>query len=202
MMLNLQYLVGKCLANTGIMATASRKRALQAHGLNSKVYGPILLHVFRARWRQGAATVLFTLDYVRNAADALKLEVRNAADLKRADLVQHFLRFAIELRPQAVFFENVPNLASIDGGSHLQRLVSGLERLGYATDLGVIPAAEFGVAQVRRRLLLVAAKEVAGRYKGDSASRPSAITMSDEERRALRRSRIRGASLGHAARRA
>lgn len=63
------------------MATGIKKRALQAHGLNSKVYGPILLHIFNARWRQGTPTVLFTLDDVRNSADALKLEVRNPADL-------------------------------------------------------------------------------------------------------------------------
>jgi hypothetical protein len=63
------------------MATAPKKRALHAHGLNSKVYGPILLHIFRARWRQGASSVLFTLDDVRNAADELDLEVRNPADL-------------------------------------------------------------------------------------------------------------------------
>jgi len=58
-----------------------KARALQSHGLNSKVYGPILLHIFKTRWRQGAATVLFTLDDIRNAADVLKLEVRNPADL-------------------------------------------------------------------------------------------------------------------------
>lgn len=63
------------------MARSPKKRALQAHGLNSKVYGPILLHIFRARWRQGAPSVLFTLDDVRNAADELRLEVRNAADV-------------------------------------------------------------------------------------------------------------------------
>jgi hypothetical protein len=57
------------------------KRALQSHGLNSKVYGPILLDIFNSRWRQGASTVLFTLDDIRNAADRLNLEVRNPADL-------------------------------------------------------------------------------------------------------------------------
>ena len=62
------------------MAEITRK-AIQAHGLNSKVYGPILLHIFNARWRQGTATVLFTLDDVRTAAETLKLEVRNPADL-------------------------------------------------------------------------------------------------------------------------
>lgn len=63
------------------MGSSASKRPLQAHGLNSRVYGPILLHIFNARWRQGAATVLFTLDDVRNAAEALKLEIRNPADL-------------------------------------------------------------------------------------------------------------------------
>src|SRR6266566_2970010 len=60
---------------------AASKRALQAHGLFSKIYGPILLRVFKDRWRQGASTVLFTLDDIRNAADTLDLEVRNPADL-------------------------------------------------------------------------------------------------------------------------
>ena len=50
------------------MADGPKKRAIQAHGLNSRVYGPILLHIFNARWRQRTATVLFTLDDVRNAA--------------------------------------------------------------------------------------------------------------------------------------
>jgi len=63
------------------MSVGPKKRALQAHGLNSKVYGPILLEIFRSRWRQGASSVLFTLDDIRNAADKLKLEVRNPADL-------------------------------------------------------------------------------------------------------------------------
>lgn len=60
---------------------AKAKRPLQSHGLNSRVYGPILLQIFTSRWRQGASTVLFTLDDVRNAAEALSLEIRNPADL-------------------------------------------------------------------------------------------------------------------------
>lgn len=63
------------------MSVGPKKQALQAHGLNSKVYGPILLEIFRSRWRQGASSVLFTLDDIRNAADKLTLEVRNPADL-------------------------------------------------------------------------------------------------------------------------
>lgn len=78
--ISLQSIVGGwCIRHK--MAETPKKRALQAHGLTSKVYGPILLHVFKARWRQGAATVVFTLDDIRNAADSLALEVRNPADL-------------------------------------------------------------------------------------------------------------------------
>jgi hypothetical protein len=60
---------------------ARRARTSQADGLNSKVYTPILIDIFNSRWRQGAATVLFTLDDIRNTAERLKLEVRNPADL-------------------------------------------------------------------------------------------------------------------------
>jgi hypothetical protein len=76
----LQY-IGAASYKLYNMADSPKKRALQAHGLHSKVYGPILLHIFKQRWRQGTPTVLFTLDDVRNAADALNLEVRNPADL-------------------------------------------------------------------------------------------------------------------------
>jgi DNA (cytosine-5)-methyltransferase 1 len=83
---------------------------------------------------------------------------RRGADDIRATLVGHFLRLAAELQPNALFFENVPNLATIDDGAHLTLIVSGLEELGYAVRVGVVPAADFGVAQVRKRLLLLAAR--------------------------------------------
>ncbi len=57
------------------------RRSLQSPGLVSKVYVPILLDIFNARWRQGASTVLFSLDDIRNAADRLRLETRNPADV-------------------------------------------------------------------------------------------------------------------------
>lgn len=53
----------------------------QSHGLTSRVYVPLLLHIFKARWRQGTSSVLFTLDDIRNAAEKLNLETRNPADV-------------------------------------------------------------------------------------------------------------------------
>ena len=60
---------------------AKGKRSLQSPGLISKVYVPILLDIFNARWRQGASTVIFSLDDIRNTADRLNLETRNPADV-------------------------------------------------------------------------------------------------------------------------
>lgn len=56
-------------------------RPIQAHGLRSKVYTPILLAIFRRKYVQGATTVTFTLEEVRAELAAAGLEARNTADL-------------------------------------------------------------------------------------------------------------------------
>jgi DNA (cytosine-5)-methyltransferase 1 len=84
---------------------------------------------------------------------------QGAAD-ERSGLVSDFLRLTRELTPKALFFENVPNLASMDAGTHLNVLISGLRELKYAVRVEIVPAADFGVPQIRRRLLLVAIRGV------------------------------------------
>lgn len=78
----------------------------------------------------------------------------------RAGLIFDFLRLAGELQPQAIFFENVPNLISIHEGRLFAKLTRGLRRLGYTVRAEVVAAADYGVPQYRRRLLLMAAKDV------------------------------------------
>lgn len=87
---------------------------------------------------------------------------RRGVDDIRSGLVFDFLRIAEDLQPTALFFENVPNLASMNNGLHLDALVSGLQKLKYAVQVEVVPAANFGVPQIRRRLLLMAIKGVNG----------------------------------------
>jgi DNA (cytosine-5)-methyltransferase 1 len=84
---------------------------------------------------------------------------RRGIEDERAGLVFDFLRLAKDLEPQVLFFENVPNLASIDNGRLLDRLMCGLNDLGYAGHVDVVAAADFGVPQIRRRLLLVACRD-------------------------------------------
>src|ERR1700686_4546730 len=48
-----------------------RKRALQSPGNLSKVYVPVITKIFKERYRKGASSIIFSLDDVRNACDAL-----------------------------------------------------------------------------------------------------------------------------------
>lgn len=66
-----------------------KPKSRQSHGQNSVVYVPVILKLFRDRWRPGAATVVFSLDDVRTAVEAVraesdnpdKISARNAADV-------------------------------------------------------------------------------------------------------------------------
>lgn len=73
----------------------------------------------------------------------------------RAELIGHFIRLVGELRPSAFVLENVPNLSVIDDGALLEAVVASLRNLGYSTEAKVLSAAEYGVAQNRRRLIVL-----------------------------------------------
>jgi DNA (cytosine-5)-methyltransferase 1 len=77
----------------------------------------------------------------------------------RADLVGHFARIVGELSPAAFLLENVPNLASIAGGEFLAETTGMLRQLGYSVDYRVLSAAEYGVPQNRKRLIILGLKE-------------------------------------------
>ena len=71
------------------------------------------------------------------------------------DLVFQFLRFVRVLRPKAVMLENVPKLAK---NRRFKKLRSELQRLGYEVNYNILDAANYGVPQRRRRLILVAGR--------------------------------------------
>ncbi len=64
-------------------------KSLQSHGQNSVVYVPVILKIFQDRWRPGASTVVFSLDDVRTAVEAVRadsatpdrISSRNPADV-------------------------------------------------------------------------------------------------------------------------
>jgi DNA (cytosine-5)-methyltransferase 1 len=71
----------------------------------------------------------------------------------RNDLISHFERLVRELRPKAVMLENVPALAQ---DNRLKRFTTTLHSLGYVINAAVLNAADYGVAQRRRRFMLLA----------------------------------------------
>ncbi len=85
---------------------------------------------------------------------------REGMEDERARLVLDFLRFVRELSPQAVLFENVANLATIHNGEILDLIRRRLRTLGYKVFAAVCSAADYGVPQMRRRLLVLGARDV------------------------------------------
>lgn len=76
----------------------------------------------------------------------------------RNSLLFEFLRFVDEFEPKAVMMENVPALAS---DRRLMHLLKELKLRGYSTSDGcvsVVDAADYGVPQRRRRMLLQVVK--------------------------------------------
>jgi DNA (cytosine-5)-methyltransferase 1 len=80
-----------------------------------------------------------------------------AVDDPRNDLVREYLRLVDELLPRALMFENVPDLA---GDPRYKELLRTIRDLGYDARDEVHDAADFGVPQRRRRLILLAARGV------------------------------------------
>lgn len=74
-------------------------------------------------------------------------------DDPRNSLIYEFLRFIESLMPRAVLMENVPDLAHT---TRFRRFRKRLESLGYKSEYRILDAAEYGVPQRRRRLVLLA----------------------------------------------
>lgn len=78
-----------------------------------------------------------------------------AAKDSRNSLILDFLRFVCVLRPKVVMLENVPGLAKDRG---FKAFCLKLRALGYPFEHQVLNAADYGVPQRRRRLILFASR--------------------------------------------
>lgn len=74
---------------------------------------------------------------------------------RRNDLVFEFLRFVRVLQPRVVMMENVPGLAKNRRFSFFRK---ELARIGYTYEYRVLNAADYGVPQRRRRLIILASR--------------------------------------------
>jgi len=70
-------------------------------------------------------------------------------------LWREYMRVVSEVRPRALVLENVSALTHRRNGDHLSGIMDELERQRYNFAYGVLNAADYGVPQARRRLVVI-----------------------------------------------
>jgi DNA (cytosine-5)-methyltransferase 1 len=86
-----------------------------------------------------------------------------ASDDQR-DMLPEFVRAVREIRPRAFLMENVSGLASRRHANYLERRVGELKAEGFQISYGVLNAAEYGVPQDRRRVIVLGFRDVKPRF--------------------------------------
>ncbi|MDP1607538.1 MAG: DNA cytosine methyltransferase [Rhodocyclaceae bacterium] len=80
------------------------------------------------------------------------------------DLFPQALRLVEECRPQAVMLENVRGLLDSVFDAYRAKLIADLKKLGYVAEWRLLNASDFGVPQLRPRVVFVALKSHAAEY--------------------------------------
>lgn len=76
-------------------------------------------------------------------------------DDPRTKLYLQYGKFLNEFKPMGFVFENVPGLLSAKKGEHFQNLQEYFNELGYKVHYKMLDASDYGVLQVRHRIILV-----------------------------------------------
>lgn len=79
-------------------------------------------------------------------------------DDPRGKLFQEYYRVLKEFNPKLFLFENVKGLLSMQNGELLKVIISLFESLGYKVQYKLLNAADFGVPQIRERVVIIGSK--------------------------------------------
>lgn len=80
----------------------------------------------------------------------------------RNHLYKLYLMAVRKYKPDALVFENVPGILSAGGCAYLNDLEESLKALGYKAEYKTCNASDYGVLQNRKRVILVAWKNITG----------------------------------------
>lgn len=80
-------------------------------------------------------------------------------DDPRNTLIGDFIRIVEELRPRYFLMENVEGLKNLHKGALFERVLSQFEKTGYKITWKVLFAADYGVPQMRKRLIIVGSRD-------------------------------------------
>lgn len=79
-------------------------------------------------------------------------------DDPRGKLFQEYYRVLKELSPKIFLFENVKGLLSMQKGELLETIISLFVSLGYKVKFKVLNSADYGVPQIRERVIIIGTK--------------------------------------------
>ncbi|MEV4753627.1 DNA cytosine methyltransferase [Micromonospora sp. NPDC049559] len=91
--------------------------------------------------------------------DLVKNHGRDPED-RRKELWSAYLDMVKRISPRAVLMENVPDMGLHDDFFVIRTIEEELEELGYATQVRLVDAWHYGVPQHRKRLILLARRDV------------------------------------------
>jgi len=77
---------------------------------------------------------------------------RDAQDAKNR-LFRHHIRLARELQARFVVIENVPGMRGVNGVQFIEDVETHLREAGYHSHAGIVRASDYGVPQLRKRLI-------------------------------------------------
>ena len=77
----------------------------------------------------------------------------------RDNLIMIFAERVAEIQPRIVVFENVSGIARGRGSVFLEKFFRKMKKLGYKAVSGVVNAADYGVPQIRKRLIALFIEE-------------------------------------------
>jgi site-specific DNA-cytosine methylase len=76
-------------------------------------------------------------------------------DDKRGTLFFHIMKFIEYHKPRVIILENVQGLLNHDGGKTFTRIKNDIERANYTITYKVIKCSDYGLPQMRKRLIIV-----------------------------------------------
>lgn len=89
---------------------------------------------------------------------------RQMASADERDMLPEFVRAVREIEPSVFLMENVAGLVTGRNLPYLREKISELEVLGYHVEVEVLNAADYGVPQHRRRVIVLGSRKAAPRH--------------------------------------
>ncbi len=108
--------------------------------------------------RRGECLLLFGCPPCQSFTILRRGAVARPIDVQRNRLPREYLRLVDGILPRHIAFENVPGMIEPRWRPHFESLMNDLAALGYSCDWDVVDAAEFGIPQHRRRLLVIGSR--------------------------------------------